>query len=78
MEIDDNLFYTIAELESMEDELARQTHVYGGSPNNPHMLLMPQQYRARLYFLDPETKWVDIGTGYFRILLTKDGNEHYM
>jgi hypothetical protein len=42
------------------------------------MLLMPQPYRARLYFLDPDTKWIDIGTGYFRILLTKDGSEHYM
>ena len=31
-----------------------------------------------MYFLDPDTKWIDIGTGYFRILLTKDGEEHYM
>jgi len=42
------------------------------------MLLMPQQYRARLYVLDIETKWIDIGTGNFRILLAKDGQEHYM
>lgn len=28
--------------------------------------------------MDPDTKWIDIGTGYFRILLTKDGQEHYM
>lgn len=62
----------------MEEDLAKQAMAYGGSQNNPHMLLMPQQYRARLYFLDPDTKWIDIGTGYFRILLTKDGSEHYM
>jgi hypothetical protein len=47
--------------------------MYGGSINNPHMLLMPHQYRARLYVLDTDTRWVDIGTGNFRILLAKDG-----
>jgi hypothetical protein len=62
----------------MEEDLAKHAMAYGGSQNNPHMLLMPQQYRARLYYLDPDTKWIDIGTGYFRILLTKDGQEHYM
>lgn len=74
----EELFYSLAELDAMEDELNRQSLAYGGTPTNPHMLLMPQQYRARLYYLDPETRWIDIGTGYFRILLTKDGSEHYM
>jgi len=25
-----------------------------------------------------DNKWIDIGTGHFRILLSKDGEEHYM
>jgi hypothetical protein len=75
---DEDLFYSLTELDAIEDDLAKQALAYGGSQSNPHMLLMPQYYRARLYFLDPETKWIDIGTGYFRILLTKDQSEHYM
>ena len=42
------------------------------------MLLTAQQYRAKLYILTRETRWLDIGTGYFRILLSKDNREHYM
>ena len=75
---DESIFFTLSELDQMEEDLAKQALQYGGSPGNVHTLLMPQQYRARLYFLDEDTKWVDIGTGYFRILLTRDGSEHYM
>lgn len=25
-----------------------------------------------------DNKWIDIGTGHFRILLSKDNEEHYM
>ena len=70
---DESQFYTLPELDTMEEDLAKQQLMYGGSSNNPHMLLMPQQYRARLYVLDTDTRWVDIGTGNFRILLAKDG-----
>ena len=70
---DESMFYTLQELDAIEEDLAKQQLMYGGSSNNPHMLLMPQQYRARLYVLDVETRWIDIGTGNFRILLSKDG-----
>lgn len=43
-----------------------------------HILLTPQEYRAKLYSLNMDNKWIDIGTGHFRILLSKDNEEHYM
>ena len=46
--------------------------------NNQHVLLSPQEYRAKFYWLDQENRWIDIGTGRFRILLSKDGIEHYI
>lgn len=75
---DDERFYTLAELEGMEEEFSRQASAYGGNSNNPHVLLTAQSYRAKLYFLNKEMRWLDIGTGHFRILLSKDGLEHYM
>lgn len=39
---DESLFYTLVELDQYEEELSKQQFMYGGSPNNPHMLLMPQ------------------------------------
>lgn len=74
----DDRFHSLAELEELEDELSREGQIYGGSSANPHTLLTPQAYRAKLYILTEETRWLDIGTGYFRILLSKDGAEHYM
>ena len=31
-----------------------------------------------MYWLDQENRWKDIGTGRFRLLLSKDGEEHYI
>lgn len=50
----------------------------GREVNNSHVLLSPQEYRAKLYWLDQENRWKDIGTGRFRLLLSKDGEEHYI
>lgn len=74
----DNRFYSLDELEDREEELKAECLIYGGSEANPHVLLTPTEYRAKLYILTRETRWMDIGTGQFRILLSKDGLEHYM
>ena len=50
----------------------------GANIGNQPMLLSPQEYRAKLYWLDNENKWQDMGTGRFRILLSKDNEEHYI
>lgn len=41
IQTDESLFYTLAELDAIEEDLAKQAMAYGGSQNNPHMLLMP-------------------------------------
>jgi hypothetical protein len=46
------------------------TAVTGETSENgaTHVLLTPHQYRAKLYFLNTDGKWIDVGTGYFRVL----------
>ena len=74
----DKRFYTLAELAEMEPMFERQFYNdgsgAGGGANqhNAHVLLSPMEYRAKLYWLDPENRWKDIGTGRFRLLLSKD------
>ena len=70
----DRRFYTLAELAEMEPMFERQFYSDVNSTNqhNAHVLLSPQEYRAKLYWLDPENRWKDIGTGRFRLLLSKD------
>ena len=75
----DKRFYSLVELAEMEPMFERK--FYDGntgsgsgvaSVHNTHVLLSPQEYRAKLYWLDPENRWKDIGTGRFRLLLSKD------
>ena len=75
----DKRFYTLSELAVMEPIFERKFYD-GGSSNshNAHELLSPKEYRAKLYWLDQENRWKDIGTGRFRLLLSKDGEEHYI
>ena len=75
----DRRFYTLNELAVMEPIFERK-FCDGGSTNshNAHELLSPKEYRAKLYWLDQENRWKDIGTGRFRLLLSKDGEEHYI
>jgi hypothetical protein len=40
--------------------------------------LTPHAYRAKLYFLNGDGKWLDVGTGYFRCLLDREETEYYM
>jgi len=42
------------------------------------VLLTPHPYRAKLYFLNGDGKWLDVGTGYFRCLLDREETEYYM
>ena len=76
----DKRFYTLVELAEMEPMFERQFYNDGSGTNqhNAHVLLSPQEYRAKLYWLDPENRWKDIGTGRFRLLLSKDQEEHYI
>ena len=75
----DRRFYSLAELTKMEAHFEKKFQAGGGSSsNNQHVLLSPQEYRAKFYWLDQENRWIDIGTGRFRILLSKDGIEHYI
>ena len=80
LEQNDRRFYTLEELEQLEPQFDKKFNLNGsgGSTGNQHMLLSPQEHRAKLYWLDQENKWKDIGTGRFRILLSKDGEEHYI
>jgi len=77
----DKRFYTLAQLAEMEPQFERKFYE-GGSQNqnalNAHVILSPQEYRAKLYWLDNENRWKDIGTGRFRLLLSKDEEEHYI
>ena len=45
---------------------------------NSHVLLTPHTYRAKLYFLNGDGKWLDVGTGYFRCLLDREDTQYYM
>lgn len=76
----DKRFYSLAELAEMEPMFERKFYYdSGGSYTlNSHVILSPQEYRAKLYWLDNENRWKDIGTGRFRLLLSKDGEEHYI
>lgn len=76
---EDPRFYTLAELQERELILEAQCTPYGNANlQSAHILLTPQEYRAKLYSLNMDNKWIDIGTGHFRILLSKDNEEHYM
>jgi hypothetical protein len=76
---EDPRFYTLAELQEREAILEAQCLPYGNANmQSAHILLTPQEYRAKLYSLNTDNKWIDIGTGHFRILLSKDNEEHYM
>ena len=75
----DKRFYSLPELTKMEPIFEKKFQAGGGlSSNNHHVLLSPQEYRAKFYWLDQENRWIDIGTGRFRILLSKDNIEHYI
>lgn len=68
----DKRFYTLIELADMEPIFERQFDGRDQMVHNAHVLLSPQEYRAKLYWLDTENRWKDIGTGRFRLLLSKD------
>jgi len=76
----DKRFYSLAELVEMEPMFERKFYYdsCGSYTLNSHVILSPQEYRAKLYWLDNENRWKDIGTGRFRLLLSKDGEEHYI
>ena len=62
----------------MEPMFERKFYADGNAHHSAHVLLSPQEYRAKLYWLDQENRWKDIGTGRFRLLLSKDNEEHYI
>ena len=75
----DKRFYSAEELLKLEPVFQKKFSVgTGGQPNQTHVLLSPLEYRAKFYWLDQENRWIDIGTGRFRILLSKDNIEHYI
>ena len=76
----DKRFYSPEELLKLEPIFDQRFSVGtgGGQPSQTHVLLSPLEYRAKFYWLDQENRWIDIGTGRFRILLSKDNIEHYI
>ena len=51
----DKRFYSLAELAEMEPIFERQFYdgsIAGGNLQGAHVLLSPQEYRAKLYWLD--------------------------
>ena len=73
----DKRFYTLVEIAEMEPMFERKYYDEKNA-TSAHVILSPQEYRAKLYWLDSENRWKDIGTGRFRLLLSKDGEEHYI
>ena len=74
----DKRFYTLAEIAEMEPSFELKYYDSDKNGSSTHVILSPMEYRAKLYWLDQENRWKDIGTGRFRLLLSKDGEEHYI